>query len=93
MGAIVEFKAVIDLATQYGLDASAFITTVRAVAMPNDHTDQERGHGVPTHTRTPSARPEPAERGLGVPALGSPRCEQTYWWLRAYDTQHDEHTH
>jgi phage recombination protein Bet len=41
MGAIVEFKAVTDLAAQYGLDASAFITTVRAVAMPKDHTDQE----------------------------------------------------
>ena len=41
MGAIVEFKAVTDLATQYGLDAGAFITSVRAVAMPKDHSDQE----------------------------------------------------
>lgn len=41
MNAIVKFDAVTDLAAKYGLDASAFVLTMKAVAMPAQHSDQE----------------------------------------------------
>ena len=41
MTEIVKFEAVTDMASQYGVEAEAFVNTVRAVAMPKSHTTGE----------------------------------------------------